>query len=84
MVPKLSLRYIFVMLYTCCVIVLFVCISLCTSGACKNNWIHSKYGVNLCIVSSKFMMFTYYKLNNQADVCIQLFYSEKYSIVALY
>jgi len=53
MVPKPSLRYLLLMLCTCCVIVLLVYISLCTSGACKNNWIHSKHGVNLCTVSSK-------------------------------
>jgi hypothetical protein len=69
MVPKPSPRCLLLMLYTCYVIVLLVCISLCTSGACKNNWSHSKYDVNLCIVSSK-INDVYLLQTEQSDRCV--------------
>jgi len=83
-VPKPSLRYLLLMLRTCSVIVLLVCISVCTSGACKNNWIHSEYGVSLCIVSSKWYevcLLQTEQSDRYVDIVVILLYSEKNILV---
>ena len=84
MVPKTSVRYLLLILYTC-VIVLLACISLCTSGSRKNNWIHSNYGVNLCIVSPK-LYGVYLLQTEQSDRCVYtvVIFGKKYYGIAFY